>query len=370
MSRTYGFFALMGGFVRYEGDEGPYIIYPDDLRSHLRKGDITDRAINDKSKGDVLSKGFAIIQTGWFILQCTARKIQHLPVTELEIVTLAFAILNFATYLLWWNKPLDVFDPFVVREVRREIAECEGDRGEHEDVGWNMFKYEVASMWHTIWTFTVQKVPRVIVSAVGMIPKIPGMITKVLRIVIGRTCNQKPWKMAMNLLAIVFFPLTIALFITFMLGVMGSGSRDLDQKPKRVGTFYAGELTDGETKCALLVATLFATVFGLIHCIAWSFEFPTLTEQLLWRICSLAVTCVPVMLLPQILASNRLFNFLKGHGKMEALWDILYIIPLFTPGILYVFARFALLVLAFMSLRSLPPDTYRTVHWTNFIPHI
>ena len=116
-SKTHGFFALMGGFVKYDGGDGPYTIHPDDLKPHLREGDITKEAIKDKSKGNLLSKGFAILQTGWFILQCIARKIQGLPVTELEIITLGFAALNFATYALWWNKPLDVRVPFVVRDT-------------------------------------------------------------------------------------------------------------------------------------------------------------------------------------------------------------------------------------------------------------
>jgi hypothetical protein len=36
----------------------------------------------------------------------------------------------------------------------------------------------------------------------------------------------------------------------------------------------------------------------------------------------------------------------------------------------YVVARITLLVLAFTSLRSLPPEAYQTVRWTTFIPHI
>ena len=39
-------------------------------------------------------------------------------------------------------------------------------------------------------------------------------------------------------------------------------------------------------------------------------------------------------------------------------------------AVLYVLSRVALLVIAFMSLRSLPPGAYETVHWTTFIPHV
>ena len=38
--------------------------------------------------------------------------------------------------------------------------------------------------------------------------------------------------------------------------------------------------------------------------------------------------------------------------------------------ILYILARAIILVLAFKSLRELPPGGCETVHWTTLIPHI
>jgi len=67
--------------------------------------------INDRSKGDFLSKLIAILQTSWFILQCIARARQQLALTELELVTLALASLNAITYAFWWHKPLGVQEP-------------------------------------------------------------------------------------------------------------------------------------------------------------------------------------------------------------------------------------------------------------------
>ncbi|KAG6818343.1 hypothetical protein H0H93_005858 [Arthromyces matolae] len=115
-TQAHGFFAIMGGFqVRQENGELLRVPF-DQLESLLHNGDIqiTEREILDKSKGDALAKALVLFQVTWFLLQALARANQHLPVTELEVVTLAFAFLNFMTYFCWWNKPLDVDFPVLI----------------------------------------------------------------------------------------------------------------------------------------------------------------------------------------------------------------------------------------------------------------
>jgi hypothetical protein len=46
--------------------------------------------------------------------QCLARIHQRIPVTELEVATLAFQFVTMFVWLLWWNKPLDVQRPILV----------------------------------------------------------------------------------------------------------------------------------------------------------------------------------------------------------------------------------------------------------------
>ncbi|PBK85563.1 hypothetical protein ARMGADRAFT_861123, partial [Armillaria gallica] len=69
---------------------------------------ISAETIEDKNKGDALSKAFSILQISWFIVQCIARANQHLPITLLETTALAFAGISFTTYFLWWNTPLNI----------------------------------------------------------------------------------------------------------------------------------------------------------------------------------------------------------------------------------------------------------------------
>lgn len=121
----------------FDGKE-PYTVDPasKELGELLKKGEIniTKEEIKDKGRGDALSKGLTLIQTTWFILQCIARKAEHLPITELELVTLAFAALNFMTYAFWWNKPLNVTCPIhIYRKGEDEnsvIADTSGIREE------------------------------------------------------------------------------------------------------------------------------------------------------------------------------------------------------------------------------------------------
>ena len=77
----------------------------------------TEAEIKDKGKSDWLAKFLVLLQTLWFVMQCIARAIERLPVTHLEIVTLAYAAMNFVIYIFWWNKPLNVNRP--VRVFRK-----------------------------------------------------------------------------------------------------------------------------------------------------------------------------------------------------------------------------------------------------------
>jgi hypothetical protein len=85
--------------------------------------------IQDKSKGDALSKIFALVQTTWFILQCISRTIEGIAVMKLEVATCAFAVLNFATYVLWWNKPLNVCRPILVYQDQNKLEDRATDGG-------------------------------------------------------------------------------------------------------------------------------------------------------------------------------------------------------------------------------------------------
>jgi hypothetical protein len=110
----------MGGFMLFDGTVKKGVLSFAHFESLLHQEEIlfpevTEEEIQDRSKGDWLSKGLVVGQTAWFIAQFVARLVQGLTVTELELVTLAFAALNGFMYFFWWNKPLDVRSPIAIK---------------------------------------------------------------------------------------------------------------------------------------------------------------------------------------------------------------------------------------------------------------
>ena len=92
----------------------------------------SEAEIDDRSKGDALSKGIALLQITWFIIQLIARRAQGLTITELELTTAALAGLNSVMYVFWWNKPKDVRCPVVIRTKAVENMLAERPVESHE----------------------------------------------------------------------------------------------------------------------------------------------------------------------------------------------------------------------------------------------
>jgi len=146
------------------------------------------------------------------------------------------------------------------------------------------------------------------------------------------------------------------------IGYMGlRTSDDIAPGAACVPMFYSGKLIHNNVeRHATLAASAIATLFGAIHCIAWFFEFKSCTEKWLWHISSLTITFIPPVLFVGFRFDTHIQPGVQAIGFPFA----------FLVGILYILARMLLLVLPFMSLRSLPLEAYQTVRWTTFIPHI
>ena len=76
---------------------------------HFPKSSLEE--IEDKSKGDVFTKGLACWQVLWLLIQCCVREVTHIPTSPLEISTLSFSACALVVYAMWYRKPLDVHVP-------------------------------------------------------------------------------------------------------------------------------------------------------------------------------------------------------------------------------------------------------------------
>lgn len=306
----------MGGFYYLNGDDTqePKLTQPiarEDLKELIDTKQLrlpSKQEINDKSKGDPFSKAFAIFQTLWFVIQCSARRLQHLPITNLELVTLAYAAITIAMYRFWWSKPLHVLQPTPVPG-------------------------------RPPWRPTPN--PALSVHPTGSSPSSHEM---------GSVPSSHKTR-------------SLDYMKTFMYAVIGVQDDDVDLRQiglTQVPTFYAGKPDEHLILLADFIALLVALVFGAIHCIAWSFTFPSHIELLLWRISSVTIIVVPFIFILLV----AIFTFRVDLLSKIAIFGAIIGIPF------YIIARIVLIILAFTTLRSLPSTTYETVQWLTFFPHV
>ncbi|KAI0057722.1 hypothetical protein BV25DRAFT_1830790 [Artomyces pyxidatus] len=116
----HGFFIIMGGFHLYENGEPRHPLPYEDVVELVKIGQLvppTEDEIDGLGQADTLSKGIVILQTAWFVFQCGARLHSGLPMAQLEVMTLAYAVLTGVMYTFWFHKPQNVNCP--VRVVAR-----------------------------------------------------------------------------------------------------------------------------------------------------------------------------------------------------------------------------------------------------------
>ncbi|ETW84774.1 hypothetical protein HETIRDRAFT_473500 [Heterobasidion irregulare TC 32-1] len=308
---THGFFAGMGGFMLSHGNTS-FTLGPQDFNDLLTIGAIdfptvTEDQIDDKNKSDTLAKALAALQLSWFMFQCIMRTVEHLPLTELEVMTLAFTILTMPSRAFWWQKPLNVRLPVPVKI--RDYSAILILKGEQE-------------------LSEKRDPPKEQYSPSFGICVIDDLVTFIAHPV----CETDG---------------------TFSL---------VKPNSSRVRTLFAGETTPQEDTAIYNFIGCVAMVFGAIHCIAWSSEFTSDIELLLWRVSSAVLIGVPAL--------HLVWHFLLHIDSLSKTLQRMssYVVP--TTSVLYALARFTLIFQSFASLRSLSPGSYDATSWTAYIPHL
>ncbi|KXN85199.1 hypothetical protein AN958_11622 [Leucoagaricus sp. SymC.cos] len=278
---------------------------------------ISEEEINDKSKGDAFTKLLVVLQTSWFIIQCIARWAAHLHVTELEIVTLAFAFLNIIIYVVWWNKSQNMGVAIRVQEVSAPPPQ-QHDGPDHRtsDSG---EKWE----WSRKSTLTCFK---------------RGIV------LVGKEAR------------------TFLSSFALMLGAINEWT-----SAESWVRFYSSEDRGAENCQVALMTGAIGALFGGVHLIPfWLSSFPSVWQKYLWLTSSVFIIVEPVMVAGSPYILWRITTDVVGNTVM-----LLVCLPSHTVGFfLYIVYRLILIFLAFDNLRFLPPDTFVNVEWSTFFPHI
>ncbi|KAF8643507.1 hypothetical protein AX16_008999 [Volvariella volvacea WC 439] len=352
-TKTHGFFVLMGGLIFDDGKtyrvvtvdgDGTGSTYlggkHEEWMRDIRMPVLSEEEILDKAKGDLLSKAIAIIQTSWFVLQCITRHAQGLVITELELVTLAFATLNIITYVLWWKKPLNATFPVYFRS---DGQSSNGPRLTTRSDNWQSEAYRgwwIGFPWDWICPESEKSLWR-----------------RVREDIKKRPIFKTIWKW------LIKDPFLV------ILGPLVNMLKDTDVTTTSVSPYFCGVMRVKDGKMAVYGSTMIGIAFGGLHLVGWNFEFPTEEERLTWRISSIVVTVFPAI----FSLGATLNEFIDGHRLDvggELLYSSILLFTYFIGPIAYVLARIALLVLPLFALRAIPPSAYENVLWSDYVPHL
>lgn len=322
-------------------------------KGYIPVGDILidRRLIQEKNKGDGISRIIAVVQMTWFTFSTIGRAAMGLPITIIELIALGFVVCTFGTYFFWLHKPLDVRCPIFL-EPELSLAEILKDAGKSVDDPYD-------------------------------------------RTPLGFTGDH--WS-AENL----YFRYGMSIFRMI-------GFRWAHDKPKP-WTKIPDDNFSNITGWPKWLLFFFHALYAGVHLSGWNFDFPTSTERTLWHVATVAAICggasfwltewIVWTLMPYLRKRridggpgktelpfvgspfikrrftdprNRLQDWLRNlpgpvHDPKERV-QLKAVLPVAFGTGLYWIARAYILCEAVISIRSLPVDAYRTVWWSSFLPH-
>ena len=362
---THAQFAMAGG-IRLRDVHGAMV--PNRKKSlieavksgKVREPPISVEELSSRSKSDWIVKSIAICQVTWFALQALFRAVKHVQVTALEILTVAFVFCSIFIYAICWNQPQDVEYPIVISQILEQSdsrsadgQEIHCDQQEIIDLESGLMLQSESRSGTPLQNIDVSEA-----GDVGHPDSAPNTIARLECIAnAGENHECNPYQTRPQ----------------------ASSSKISGERNPRSSTTVVPEatvvkinanisdlidaLTDYVEEMVFLILGLLGPLFGAIHCLAWNSPFPTSQERSAWRVCSVAVTCLPLALL--LVAWILLHTPVQHKSYSERNLYNLFWLSLIS----YPVARITLIVLAFIALRALPADAYQTVSWNSYIPH-
>ena len=293
--------------------------------------DITEDYILDQAASSSLSKALLIVQVAWFCTNCASRLFQRLPLSLLEVSTAAHAFCTLLTYVVWRSKPLNVATPTLLREKDAQEVYALIKCSENE----------------------YDKALELVLKRVAGDSSMPTGPHSSEKIVLAAGALQ-------HLLPTPSRPLLSPAFI-------------FKRHDRRLvpGAFRAGDFKKNPS--IPLTLCICPIIYGLPHFLAWSDQFPTPLERLLWRISSLVVTCSGLVEVFLALSARWLdeYNIIKtantftvGLG-MVGMFIFGFVVPL-----AHVLASGFLVIESGRQLLFLNDAAYQVPSWSTYWPHL
>ncbi len=369
-SMKHAFFADMGGFILQTTDGIPFPLNAKQLHHLVVEGYISDglletevmldkKLIEDKNKTDLVVRSITVIQILWFVVNFVGRAVQHLTITTMELTTIGFIATTIAVSFFWAHKPADVSTAHIIKLDVPEAAIL-SKAGHNASRKWFRtpldFVNDKPSHYSIVWVYHVNILQRLHLSPVR---------------------RQRP--------------------IT------------------RIQDDELSPCFDRSLRCNLITLA-FASICFAVNVSGWHFWFPSVIERQLWRSSSIALIAATGVgaafefyylyhylreehgIFRQVKQSQSPAIISRSHCRVQ--WGILnewiercknvavrlrnitpdqdpaftgeykLLIPSIFCTAIYVSARAYLLLEDVISLRALPPNTYDTVNWWQYLPHV
>ena len=113
-----------------------------------------------------------------------------------------------------------------------------------------------------------------------------------------------------------------------------------------------------------------AMIYGGLHALAWSAQFESSTQQLLWRISTCAVMGGLPVCWALVKASDYTQNNFPERLYLDDIFWGLMLAALALVALAYMLARAYLVVECFINLSHLPAGVYNIPSWSAYFPHI
>lgn len=395
---------------------------------------IRQEEVIDKGKANTVAKAIVCVQAFWFCAGCVTRLAQHLPISLLELNTFAHCICTFLIYGVWWYKPYDASFPTVFesddltglrnairlwkyrawicqqheelstrqrpgeRQYAMSCPTCLGKitptkeaikSNEYEiyiyvavddmtRIYWNLHCHPISHPRlddGDAWVHSGERIPNT-----GFIVFHPANTSTLLS-----QSRLKFWETSWtHLQRVGWNNLIQELFHRYPEDPIVYDFLDVSPRTKNwqiPGDFTPLSLEQGSARKQMvhaILAVFAGAVYGGVHLIAWNADFPTSTEQVLWKIsgayiagsfflyfvlarltCDLSEEAIDIM---SDSCDRREWCAFLGCLPTIGLW-ILSVIAMFL-------ARWYLIVEAFIALPRTADNVYQLPTWSIYLPHI